>query len=68
MQHLVLTYVSPFDDVKQSVQSAIFVAQNIILGGIISVNSLRQWLHEQSKNKDLIIYCQVGLRGNLAYR
>ncbi|SHF86599.1 FAD-dependent oxidoreductase [Vibrio gazogenes] len=38
-------------------------------GGInIPVDQLRQRMHELPKDKEIIIYCQVGLRGNVAYR
>ncbi len=34
----------------------------------IPVDQLRSRLHELPKDKEIIIYCQVGLRGNVAYR
>ncbi|MBL1416345.1 MAG: FAD-dependent oxidoreductase [Moritella sp.] len=34
----------------------------------IPVDELRQRMHELPKDKEIIIYCQVGLRGNVAYR
>ncbi|MEZ8742448.1 FAD-dependent oxidoreductase [Photobacterium swingsii] len=34
----------------------------------IPVDQLRQRMHELPKNKEIVIYCQVGLRGNVAYR
>lgn len=34
----------------------------------IPVDQLRQRLNELPKNKEIIVYCQVGLRGNVAYR
>ncbi|MCL9776304.1 FAD-dependent oxidoreductase [Vibrio methylphosphonaticus] len=34
----------------------------------IPVDQLRQRMNELPKNKEIIIYCQVGLRGNVAYR
>ena len=34
----------------------------------IPVDELRHRLHELPKEKEIIIYCQVGLRGNVAYR
>ena len=34
----------------------------------IPVDQLRQRMHELPKDKEIIIYCQVGLRGNVAYR
>ena len=34
----------------------------------IPVDQLRQRMIELPKNKEIIIYCQVGLRGNVAYR
>jgi NADPH-dependent 2,4-dienoyl-CoA reductase/sulfur reductase-like enzyme/rhodanese-related sulfurtransferase len=38
-------------------------------GGVnIPVDQLRQRMHELPKDKEIIIYCQVGLRGNVAYR
>lgn len=45
--------------------------QNIgfIKGAInIPVDQLRQRMDELPKDKEIIIYCQVGLRGNVAYR
>ncbi|CAM4158100.1 FAD-dependent oxidoreductase [Vibrio agarivorans] len=34
----------------------------------IPVDELRQRLDELPKDKEIVIYCQVGLRGNVAYR
>ncbi|KMV28780.1 CoA-disulfide reductase [Photobacterium swingsii] len=34
----------------------------------IPVDQLRHRMHELPKNKEIVIYCQVGLRGNVAYR
>jgi len=34
----------------------------------IPVDQLRQRMSELPKDKEIIIYCQVGLRGNVAYR
>ena len=34
----------------------------------IPVDQLRQRLNELPKDKEIVIYCQVGLRGNVAYR
>ncbi len=34
----------------------------------IPVDQLRQRVNELPKDKEIIIYCQVGLRGNVAYR
>ncbi|MGN2615027.1 FAD-dependent oxidoreductase [Aliivibrio fischeri] len=34
----------------------------------IPVDQLRQRIHELPKDREIIIYCQVGLRGNVAYR
>ncbi|MGR2668621.1 FAD-dependent oxidoreductase [Vibrio campbellii] len=34
----------------------------------IPVDQLRQRMNELPKNKEIVIYCQVGLRGNVAYR
>ncbi|EKO3392974.1 FAD-dependent oxidoreductase [Vibrio fluvialis] len=34
----------------------------------IPVDRLRQRMNELPKDKEIIIYCQVGLRGNVAYR
>ncbi len=34
----------------------------------IPVDQLRQRMDELPKDKEIIIYCQVGLRGNVAYR
>ncbi|MBY8084378.1 FAD-dependent oxidoreductase [Vibrio fluvialis] len=45
--------------------------QNVgYLPGAISipVDQLRQRMNELPKDKEIIIYCQVGLRGNVAYR
>ncbi|MCW8346038.1 FAD-dependent oxidoreductase [Vibrio sp. ZSDZ65] len=40
-----------------------------IAGAInIPVDQLRQRMDELPKDKEIIIYCQVGLRGNVAYR
>ena len=42
---------------------------NHIAGDInIPVDQLRDRLNELPKDKEIIIYCQVGLRGNVAYR
>ncbi|MDA0148403.1 FAD-dependent oxidoreductase [Vibrio sp. LaRot3] len=42
---------------------------NFIQGDInIPVDELRDRMHELPKDKEIIIYCQVGLRGNVAYR
>ncbi|MCG9580841.1 FAD-dependent oxidoreductase [Vibrio tubiashii] len=41
----------------------------IIEGAInIPVDQLRQRMAELPKDKEIVIYCQVGLRGNVAYR
>lgn len=34
----------------------------------IPVDQLRQRMHELPKDKEIVVYCQVGLRGNVAYR
>ncbi|MDR9829525.1 FAD-dependent oxidoreductase [Vibrio sp. FNV 38] len=34
----------------------------------IPVDELRQRMNELPKDKEIVIYCQVGLRGNVAYR
>lgn len=34
----------------------------------IPVDQLRQRMNELPKDKEIVIYCQVGLRGNVAYR
>jgi len=34
----------------------------------IPVDQLRTRMNELPKNKEIVIYCQVGLRGNIAYR
>ncbi len=34
----------------------------------IPVDSLRHRMHELPKDKEIIVICQVGLRGNVAYR
>ncbi|RLV58733.1 CoA-disulfide reductase [Parashewanella curva] len=34
----------------------------------IPVDELRERMHELPKEKEIIVYCQVGLRGNVAYR
>lgn len=42
---------------------------NYIKGDInIPVDQLRQRIDELPENKEIVIYCQVGLRGNVAYR
>ncbi|HAS64265.1 MAG TPA: CoA-disulfide reductase [Vibrio sp.] len=42
---------------------------NHLTGDInIPVDQLRQRMNELPKEKEIIIYCQVGLRGNVAYR
>lgn len=42
---------------------------NYLAGDInIPVDQLRQRMNELPKDKEIIIYCQVGLRGNVAYR
>ncbi|GEM79400.1 FAD-dependent oxidoreductase [Vibrio superstes] len=42
---------------------------NHIQGDInIPVDQLRHRMHELPKDKEIVIYCQVGLRGNVAYR
>lgn len=44
--------------------------QNGYLPGAVNipVDQLRQRMDELPKDKEIIIYCQVGLRGNVAYR
>ncbi|MGF1685430.1 FAD-dependent oxidoreductase [Photobacterium japonica] len=43
--------------------------QGYLAGAInIPVDQLRQRMDELPKDKEIIIYCQVGLRGNVAYR
>ena len=34
----------------------------------IPVDELRHRMHELPKDKEIVVYCQVGLRGNVAYR
>lgn len=34
----------------------------------IPVDQLRRRMHELPKDKEIVIYCQIGLRGNVAYR
>lgn len=34
----------------------------------IPVDELRHRMHELPKDKEIVVYCQVGLRGNIAYR
>ncbi|GEA50358.1 NADH oxidase [Vibrio inusitatus NBRC 102082] len=42
---------------------------NHIHGDInIPVDQLRHRMHELPKDKEIVVYCQVGLRGNVAYR
>lgn len=42
---------------------------NHIVGDInIPVDQLRERMNELPKDKEIVIYCQVGLRGNVAYR
>ncbi|MDO6639152.1 FAD-dependent oxidoreductase [Shewanella sp. 5_MG-2023] len=44
-------------------------AGGCIAGSInIPVDQLRQRMSELPKDKEIVIYCQVGLRGNVAYR
>lgn len=44
-------------------------SQGFIDGAInIPVDQLRERMDELPKDKEIIIYCQVGLRGNVAYR
>ncbi|WP_076537247.1 FAD-dependent oxidoreductase [Shewanella sp. UCD-KL21] len=44
-------------------------AGGCIAGAInIPVDQLRQRMNELPKDKEIVIYCQVGLRGNVAYR
>ncbi|WP_434339901.1 FAD-dependent oxidoreductase [Motilimonas cestriensis] len=44
-------------------------AMGSLAGAInIPVDQLRQRINELPKDKEIIIYCQVGLRGNVAYR
>ncbi|MDO6617682.1 MULTISPECIES: FAD-dependent oxidoreductase [unclassified Shewanella] len=44
-------------------------AGGCIAGAInIPVDQLRQRMSELPKDKEIVIYCQVGLRGNVAYR
>ncbi len=44
--------------------------QNGYLPGAVNipVDQLRQRMAELPKDKEIVIYCQVGLRGNVAYR
>uniref|UniRef100_UPI0005A5D32B rhodanese-like domain-containing protein n=1 Tax=Vibrio diazotrophicus TaxID=685 RepID=UPI0005A5D32B len=44
--------------------------QNGYLPGAVNipVDQLRQRMNELPKDKEIVIYCQVGLRGNMAYR
>lgn len=43
--------------------------QGYLTGAInIPVDQLRQRMNELPKDKEIVIYCQVGLRGNVAYR
>ncbi|NAW96831.1 MULTISPECIES: FAD-dependent oxidoreductase [unclassified Vibrio] len=44
--------------------------QNGYLPGAVNipVDQLRQRMNELPKDKEIVIYCQVGLRGNVAYR
>lgn len=44
--------------------------QNGFIEGAINipVDQLRQRMNELPKDKEIIVYCQVGLRGNVAYR
>lgn len=45
------------------------VSVGFIEGAInIPVDQLRQRMNELPKDKEIVIYCQVGLRGNVAYR
>lgn len=51
------------------VRNADELKNGFIEGAInIPVDELRQRLDELPKEKEIIVYCQVGLRGNVAYR
>ena len=64
--------LSEFDsenDVLLDVREAVEVDNGHIEGALnISVNSLRSRMNELDKNKNIWIYCQVGLRGYIASR
>lgn len=105
LQHLELSYAPPYNNAKDVVNQAGFVADNLMkqlmhpiyaeeisqltehqllldvrnpeelqkLGQIkgainIPLDQLRTRLQELPKEKEIIIYCQVGLRGHVAYR
>lgn len=60
-------------DLDRTVLLDVRSPQEYALGSIpgafnIPVDELRQKLTELPKNKDIVVFCQVGLRGYLAYR
>lgn len=64
--------LSEFDsenDILLDVREAVEVDNGHIEGALnISVNSLRNRMNELDRNKNILIYCQVGLRGYIASR
>lgn len=64
--------LSEFDsenDILLDVREAVEVDNGHIEGALnISVNSLRSRMNELDRNKNILIYCQVGLRGYIASR
>ena len=57
------------NDILLDVREAVEVDNGNIEGALnISVNSLRSRMNELDKNKNIWIYCQVGLRGYIASR
>ncbi|AGA67781.1 NAD(FAD)-dependent dehydrogenase [Desulfitobacterium dichloroeliminans LMG P-21439] len=105
LQELELAYAPPFSSAKDPVNMAGYVAENIIIGDVrtiqwyevqkmnpkdvciidvrteverrgkfivgslhIPIDDLRNHLSELPKDKDIVLYCEIGLRGYLAYR
>ncbi|MCG7496675.1 FAD-dependent oxidoreductase [Vibrio sp. Of7-15] len=57
------------DQVLLDVRNPAELKNGYIEGAVnIPVDQLRQRMNELPKNKEIIIYCQVGLRGHVAYR
>ncbi|MEZ8096248.1 FAD-dependent oxidoreductase [Photobacterium swingsii] len=57
------------NQVLLDVRNPVELENGYIAGALnIPVDQLRHRMHELPKNKEIVIYCQVGLRGNVAYR
>lgn len=67
-------HVSDIQDLKDDqvildVRTPMEMSRGIIPGALqIPLQELRERLHELPKDKEILIYCQAGLRGYLAYR